>query len=106
MTVHVVGPVEQLREHRGRVVRVGDRELALFRQGDRVYALDNECLHTGGPLGDGDVEDGCVVCPWHGWRYLLETGASPINPLVAVRTYRAWVEDGRVKVELPDDLRD
>ena len=100
MSVYAVGRLDQLPQTRGRVVRAGDREIALFRQGGRVFALDNVCLHTGGPLGEGEVEDGCAVCPWHGWRYELETGASPLNPRVKVATYRAWVDDGEVKVEV------
>lgn len=106
MAVHAVARLEHLPQHRGRVVVAGGREIALFRQGERVFALGNECVHTGGPLGEGEVEDGCAVCPWHGWRYVLETGASPLNPLVRVPTYRAWVEDGVVKVEVPDEVRD
>ncbi|HET7654568.1 MAG TPA: Rieske 2Fe-2S domain-containing protein [Acidimicrobiales bacterium] len=100
--VHVVARVEDLRDWRGRVVRAGDRELAVFRQGDDVYALDNVCIHNGGPLGEADVEDGCAVCPWHGWRYRLVDGRSPLNPDVGVRTYRAWIDErGDVLVDVP-----
>jgi nitrite reductase/ring-hydroxylating ferredoxin subunit len=98
VAVYSVGLVAHVPETRGRVVRAGSREIALFRQGHEVYALDNVCLHTGGPLGEGEVDDGCAICPWHGWRYDLETGASPLNPRVRVATYPAWVEDGEVKV--------
>ena len=34
----------------------------------KISAMDNECLHLGGPLGKGVIEDGKVVCPWHGWH--------------------------------------
>jgi nitrite reductase/ring-hydroxylating ferredoxin subunit len=103
VAVHVVARLEDLRDWRGRVVRAGERNLALFRQGDEVYALDNVCLHNGGPLGEADVEDGCAVCPWHGWRYRLVDGRSPLNPGVGVRTYRAWVDErGDVLVDVDD----
>ena len=101
----MVARLDQLPQTRGRVVIAGGREIALFRQGDRVYALDNECLHTGGPLGEGEIEDGCAVCPWHGWRYRLDTGASPLNAQVAVETFPVWVENGEVKIRLPDHLQ-
>lgn len=84
----------------------GHREIALFRQGDEVFALANVCVHTGGPLGEGEVEDGCAVCPWHGWRYVLATGESPLNPKVKVETFSAWVDGGEVKVDVPDAARD
>ena len=32
------------------------------------------CPHRGGPLDDALVEDGCVRCPWHGYRFDLRTG--------------------------------
>jgi nitrite reductase/ring-hydroxylating ferredoxin subunit len=42
------------------------------------------------------------VCPWHGWRYRLVDGRSPLNPNVGVRTYRAWVDErGDVLVDVP-----
>ncbi len=86
---------------RGRVVRAGAVDVALFRVGGEVHALENTCVHNGGPLGEGDVEDGCAVCPWHGWRYDLVTGASPISPMVRVNTYPAWVaSDGQVWVRV------
>lgn len=106
MPVFGVGPLDDLADGRGRVVFAGGRELAVFRVGERVHVLDNECVHTGGPLGEGEVVDGCVECPWHGWRYDVETGHSPINPRVRVGVYRAWVEDGEVKVELPGGMGD
>jgi nitrite reductase/ring-hydroxylating ferredoxin subunit len=39
-----------------------------------VYALHAVCAHAGGPLPQGTVRDGCVVCPWHGARYRLTDG--------------------------------
>jgi nitrite reductase (NADH) small subunit len=64
-------------EPRGRtLVRVNDMEIALFRVGDRVYAIDNRCPHRSGPLIRGFLEDGpSIRCPMHGWRYDLATGA-------------------------------
>ncbi len=53
---------------------VAGRPIAIFAVGGRVYALDNMCLHIGAPIDDGAVSDGCVTCPWHGWRYDLATG--------------------------------
>ena len=84
-------------------MRAGDVEVALFRDGDRVFALGNTCLHTGGALGEGLVIDGCAVCPWHGWQYDLETGRRrPGIGELGVPTYAMRVEAGEEVVTVPD----
>lgn len=50
------------------------RQIAIFNINSQFYALENVCPHQGGPLGEGDIEDGCVTCPWHGWQFNVETG--------------------------------
>ncbi len=42
----------------------------------KPLALDNVCPHRGGPLAEGTIEDGKVVCPWHQWEFDLVTGAA------------------------------
>jgi len=50
------------------------REIALFNLDGCLYGLDNECPHMGGPLGEGEIEDSCIICPWHGWQFNIKTG--------------------------------
>ena len=50
------------------------KEIVLFKIKGEVFALDNACPHMGGPLGEGEIEDGIVVCPWHGWQFDIKTG--------------------------------
>jgi nitrite reductase/ring-hydroxylating ferredoxin subunit len=80
----------------GRVVGT----LALFNVEGRFYALDNACLHRGGPLGEGDLEGTVVRCPWHAWRWDVTTGANANNPAVKMPCYAVTVEDGAVVVDL------
>jgi nitrite reductase/ring-hydroxylating ferredoxin subunit len=56
-------------------VDVDNRKVLLTRVGGKVCALENTCTHAGGPLNEGTVEDGEVVCPWHGSRFRLSDGA-------------------------------
>ena len=90
--------VARLEPDRGHLVRAAGRELAVFLVDGTVRVVDNACLHTGGPLVDGAVVDGCVVCPWHGWVYELATGRRLVGARTAgdLRAYRSWVEDGVV----------
>jgi nitrite reductase (NADH) small subunit len=50
-------------------------EIALFNVGGKIYALDNSCPHMGGPLGEGEIDDCIVTCPWHGWQFNVADGA-------------------------------
>jgi thiamine pyrophosphate-dependent acetolactate synthase large subunit-like protein/nitrite reductase/ring-hydroxylating ferredoxin subunit len=58
-------------------VHVGHYTVCLTRTEDGYGAINNRCPHQGGPLGDGFLENGYVVCPWHGWEYNPCTGEPP-----------------------------
>jgi nitrite reductase (NADH) small subunit len=99
------GPVAQLSDlptDTGCVVEVEGRQVALFRVGDEVFAMENECPHREGPIGEGDLEDGVVTCPWHAWQVDVRTGAVAYRPELCAKTYPCNVDDdGRVFVRLP-----
>ena len=79
-------------------VRAGDTEVALARVGDEFYAVQQACLHLGGPLGEGRLEDCVVTCPWHGWQYDVRTGKNEFDLAIQLETYAVRVEDGEVQV--------
>jgi nitrite reductase/ring-hydroxylating ferredoxin subunit len=83
-------------------VRVGQTNIAVFDAGGALYAVENRCLHVGNPLDDGAVSEGCVTCPWHGWRYDLRTGEhlTAFGRRHGVRTYRVRQEGDEVLVEV------
>ena len=64
------------------------------------YAMDNECLHRGGPLGQGTIEDGKVVCPWHGWRWDPKTGLAEHSAAAKVAVRELRMESGDVMVKV------
>lgn len=96
-----------LSPERGRAVTVEGNRIALFLVDGAVHAVGNQCLHTGGPLEDGRVIDGCVVCPWHGWVYELASGQKVVGSRSAggLPVYRVVVEGDEVKVDIPEGLR-
>jgi len=95
-----VAKVDELKEGEGKVVEASGKSIALFKVKGNFKAIDNTCVHQGGPLGEGTCEDGVVTCPWHGWKYDVETGVSPVNPQVKVATYEVKVEGEEVKVKV------
>lgn len=72
--------------------------VVVVRRGTRVHVLDATCPHAGGPLGDGDLEGDALVCPLHGWRFDLATGACDVDPSQVVAVHAAEVVDGVVCV--------
>ena len=92
---------ENIPAREGRPIRVGGLEIAIFNLNDRFLTIENECPHKGGPLCDGIVSGTTVVCPLHGWRFDLQTGAAVRASLPAcVTTYPTRVEDGIILVAL------
>jgi nitrite reductase (NADH) small subunit len=86
----------------GRSVRVGEREVAIFNLGDRFLAVENRCPHRGGPLADGIVSHGLVVCPLHAWKVDLATGSVTNHPESSqcVKTFPIRVQSGLIFIEL------
>ncbi|MGV8881369.1 MAG: Rieske (2Fe-2S) protein [Rhodoglobus sp.] len=80
-------------------------DVAVFRDGDQYYAIDNTCTHEKTGLADGWVEDGCVECPLHASRFRLTDGAVLTPPApsgVAAHSVRV---DGTDIVLVPHPAR-
>jgi nitrite reductase/ring-hydroxylating ferredoxin subunit/uncharacterized membrane protein len=88
-----------LAEGTPRVVRAGDTEVLLYRQGERLHALWASCTHECGPLAEGTFADGNVTCPWHGSTFRLADGHVVRGPAAASQpVYEARVTDGKIEV--------
>jgi DMSO/TMAO reductase YedYZ heme-binding membrane subunit/nitrite reductase/ring-hydroxylating ferredoxin subunit len=91
--------LDRIPENRACVVSCGGERVAVFKYGGRVSAVSNVCQHQNGPLGEGKIVDGCITCPWHGYQYLPETGASPPPFTEKVATYRTKIVGRQVFVD-------
>ncbi|MEO8377540.1 MAG: Rieske (2Fe-2S) protein [Candidatus Sumerlaeota bacterium] len=77
----VVAKNSQVAEGGSLRCKIGGKDVALFRRGGELYAIDAACPHRQGPLDEAEIEDGfIVVCPWHGWRFDMRDGSSPTHP--------------------------
>jgi nitrite reductase/ring-hydroxylating ferredoxin subunit len=90
--------VADIPEKRAFVTCLSGERVAVFRYDGKVSAISNVCQHQNGPLGEGRIVNGCVVCPWHGYEYLPDTGASPPPFTEKVPTFDVRVVAGRVLV--------
>ncbi len=79
---------------------LGGRTFCVATLHGKTFVLDNECPHHGGPLGEGVLENGKVVCPWHAYGFDLKTGLCDQDPDLRVRVFEAVVEGEEVLVRL------
>lgn len=91
--------VESIPEKCATVVSIRGERVAIFKYDGKVSAISNVCRHQNGPLGEGKIIDGCVTCPWHGYQYLPENGASPPPFTEKVATFKTRIVDGRVLID-------
>ncbi|MBA2637847.1 MAG: Rieske (2Fe-2S) protein [Solirubrobacterales bacterium] len=83
------------------VTEVAGSPVLLVRRAGRLHALADRCTHRGAPLHEGRIEDGCIVCPWHGSRFGLEDGAVKRGPATYPQpAFDVRVRDGAVEVRI------
>jgi ferredoxin-nitrite reductase len=96
----VVTSLAELMRDSRRAIQIEDRELALFLSGEQVYCLDGICPHEGGPMAQGELTEGILTCPWHGWAFRCDNGQAADGNGCALHTYPVKIEDGQVLVAL------
>ncbi|MGD1907810.1 MAG: Rieske 2Fe-2S domain-containing protein [Leptolyngbyaceae cyanobacterium] len=93
-----VGSVSEIPENRAKVVTISGERVAVFKYDGKISAVSNVCQHQNGPLGEGKVIDGCITCPWHGYQYLPDCGASPPPFSERIPTFDVRLEGDRIFV--------
>jgi nitrite reductase/ring-hydroxylating ferredoxin subunit/DMSO/TMAO reductase YedYZ heme-binding membrane subunit len=92
-----IGSVDEFPMDKGRVICLKDsNHVSVFRHENGISAMSNVCAHQGGPLGEGQIVNGCVTCPWHGYQYHAENGQSPPPFTERIPTYELRVQGERV----------
>jgi methionine sulfoxide reductase heme-binding subunit len=87
-----------IKDNRARIVCLSGERVAIFRYEGKISAVSNVCQHQNGPLGEGRIIDGCITCPWHGFQYQPDTGASPPPFTEKVPTFNVRLIQGDVYV--------
>ncbi len=96
-----VAELADIPERGAKVIEFMRKEIALFRYQGKVYAVDNLCPHRKAPLSIGEVQNGVVVCAWHGARFDLATGKGLPGPHKAdIGSYPVLVENGEVRLSV------
>ena len=88
-----------------KTVKIENKLIAIFDYDGTLCAIDDVCPHMGASLGGGEVEDGIVTCPWHGWRFKVCDGTWADNPKIKIPSFEVRIvgEDVQVCTECRPD---
>ncbi|MEM1324926.1 MAG: Rieske 2Fe-2S domain-containing protein [Bacteroidota bacterium] len=93
-----VAAINEIPENCGKGIWLEHENIALFRYGTQISAVNNVCKHQQGPLSEGQVVDGCITCPWHGYQYRPKDGQSPPPFTEKIKTYQVKILKNKVWV--------
>ena len=91
---------EEIVDGRAVAVELDGLRVAVYREGDRVFALSGRCPHSNGPMGLGWIEEGEAVCPLHRWRFKLGSGRCTTVRGEGLHRFAAEIRDGEVWVSV------
>jgi len=94
-----VCPVGDLPPGRATLLEVDGKPIGVFHTEEGLFAIEDHCLHAGGPLHEGRLDGTTVTCPWHDWRFDVTTGGCDLNPMVSLTRYPVRVRNGTIEVE-------
>lgn len=84
-------------------VEVDDRFVVIVNLDGEYFCVDDVCTHDGGPLGDGELEGGCLVCPRHGAKFDVRTGSAVEMPATeATAKHEVRVDGDSILVKLSE----
>ncbi len=100
----VVADLSQIPDPGKITLEVNGRVVVLVRSDGDVYCIDDVCTHDGGTLGDGELEDHCLVCPRHGAKFDVRTGNAVTMPATEpTQTFDVLVEGDQVLVRVSSE---
>jgi nitrite reductase (NADH) small subunit len=83
-----------------REIQVQGTTIAVANVGGQFHAINNTCLHRGGPLGQGSLQGNVVTCPWHGWTFDVISGRITHNQAGGVACYPVELRGEDVYVDI------
>jgi nitrite reductase/ring-hydroxylating ferredoxin subunit len=94
--------INDLKENKAITVDLGDEKAAVFLTEGKISAVHSVCKHQMGPLGEGQIINGCITCPWHGFQYRPEDGCSPPPFEEKLATYQLRIIEDQIEINKKD----
>ena len=97
-----IAPTDQLSNGERLFIEISGKSIVLLNLAGKLFAIGDVCSHDNGPVGDGEIEDGEIICPRHGARFDLSTGkATSLPALVDIPAYPVRIENGIIQIGIP-----
>ena len=92
-------PLEDIQIGERIFIEIEDEPVVIFNIAGEVYAIGDRCTHDDGPLGDGEIEDKKIICPRHGAKFDIVTGAAVTLPAIEpTMYYPIRIVDGYIEI--------
>ncbi len=101
----ILDSINDLEDGKPKTIQVAKKTLVVTRLNDDIGVIDNACPHMGGPLGEGQIENGYIKCPWHGYEFHTCTGKSPEGFDDEVNAYTVEIREDGVYVEIEEEQK-
>jgi nitrite reductase/ring-hydroxylating ferredoxin subunit len=100
----IVGLIDDIEEGDRRIVQIGALSVGVFHHKGSWYAVENHCLHRGGPVATGRLDGDVLTCPWHGFQYNVTTGQLLVDPNAVLRTFPVTIQNGEIHLQVPETV--
>jgi nitrite reductase/ring-hydroxylating ferredoxin subunit len=97
-----IASLDELPEGRLLQRQAGGTPVVVCNDKGKIHAFFGLCPHRNGPLGQGNLVDGCIVCPWHAWEFSVEKGELDYNPEIKLQRYGVEIQGDDVLVDIPE----
>lgn len=97
-----IAALDELPEGRLLQRQAGETPVALCNHKGTIHAFFGLCPHRNAPLGQGNLADGCIVCPWHAWEFSVEKGELDYNPEIKLQRYDVVIQGDDVLVDIAE----
>ena len=77
-----------------------EKIIALFNVEGEIFALDGNCPHAGGPLGNGELNGTVITCPWHGWQFDVTTGQHQTSQMICQKRFKVEIRGEEIWVNV------
>ena len=84
------------------LVEYDGEDVGLFNIEGEFYAISDVCTHDDGPLVDGRLDGDCIICPRHGARFNVKTGAQTMPAFSPVPLYKVEIEGDDILIAPKD----
>lgn len=96
--------LSSLQPNQPQTFEIEDRFVIVVLLNDQVFCIEDLCTHDGGTFGDSLLEGSCIVCPRHGAKFDVRTGAAMCMPATeATLSHTVKVEGDDILVQLRDN---